>query len=291
MTRSHSVAVIGLGAMGTALAEAFLAAGHSVAVWNRTASRADPLRRRGATVVQDAAAAVAAAPLVVVCLLDTAAVDAVIDAASDALADASIVNLTSSTPEDARTTAVRVRDHGARYLDGTMMVPTPLVGTAEAFVLYSGDETVLADHRETLVAISGEIDMLGPDPGLAAVYDLAMLDVFFSGMAAFLHATAMVESDGVSPKDFLPYAHRMLDVLRFSNTQLAEEVERGEHPGDEDNLDMELAFLDHIVATSRTRGIDTSIPETSRQLVRAAISAGHGQDGFSRVMDVLRRRR
>ena len=290
MTRSHSVAVIGLGAMGTALAEAFLAAGHSVAVWNRTASRADPLRRRGATVVPDAAAAVAAAPLVVVCLLDAAAVDAVIDAASDALTDASIVNLTSSTPEDARATAARVRGHGARYLDGTMMVPTPLVGTADAFVLYSGDETVLADHRDTLVAISGEIDMLGSDPGLAAVHDLGMLDVFFSGMAAFLHATAMVESDGVSPKDFLPYAHRMLDILRFSNTQLAEEVERGEHPGDEDNLEMELAFLDHIVATSETRGIDTSVPETSRQLVRAAISAGHGQDGFSRVIDVLRRR-
>jgi hypothetical protein len=53
---------------------------------------------------------------------------------------------------------------------------------------------------------------------------------------------------------------------------------------------MELAFLDHIVATSETRGIDPAIPETTRQLVRGAISAGHGRDGFSRVIDVLRGR-
>jgi 3-hydroxyisobutyrate dehydrogenase-like beta-hydroxyacid dehydrogenase len=290
MTRTHSVAVIGLGAMGTALARAFLAKGQSVAVWNRTPHRADPLRQAGATVVPNAATAVTAAPLVVICLLDTPAVHAVIDAAGDGLAGASVVNLTSSTPEDARAVASRMHARGARYLDGTIMVPTPLVGTPDAFVLYSGDATVLADHRDTLTAISGEIDMLGADPGLAAVYDLGMLDVFFSGMAAFLHATAMVGADGVPAKEFLPYAHRMLDLLRLSNAQLADDVDRGEHPGEEDNLEMELAFLDHIVATSKSRGIDPSIPETSRQLVRRAISAGHGRDGFSRVIDVLRGR-
>jgi 3-hydroxyisobutyrate dehydrogenase-like beta-hydroxyacid dehydrogenase len=288
MTGTHSVAVIGLGAMGTALARAFLVTGHSVAVWNRTPQRADPLRGAGATVVPDLASAVTAAPLVVICLRDTAAVNTVIDAMGDGLAGAGIVNLTSATPEDARAVASRVRARGARYLDGTIMVPTPLVGTPEAFVLYSGDARVLADHRATLTAISGEIDMLGADPGLAAVYDLGMLDIFFSGMATFLHATAMVGADGVPAEEFLPYAHRMLDLLRFSNAQLADDVDRGEHPGEEDNLEMELAFLNHIVATSQTRGIDASIPETTRQLVHKAISAGHGRDGFSRVIDMLR---
>ena len=215
MTSTHSVAVIGLGAMGTALARAFLATGHPPPSGTAPHSRRPAANRRARGPARRRHRR-HRLPLVVICLLDTAAVNAVIDAAGDSLAGASIVNLTSSTPEDARAAASRMRARGARYLDGTIMVPTPLVGTPDAFVLYSGDPTVLADHRETLTAISGEIDMLGADPGLAAVYDLGMLDIFFGGMAAFLHATAMVGADGVPAKEFLPYAHRMLDLLRFS---------------------------------------------------------------------------
>ncbi|MFE6489970.1 NAD(P)-binding domain-containing protein, partial [Streptomyces sp. NPDC057757] len=37
------VTLLGLGAMGTALARAWLAAGHPLTVWNRTAARAEPL--------------------------------------------------------------------------------------------------------------------------------------------------------------------------------------------------------------------------------------------------------
>ena len=42
-----SVSVLGLGYMGSALARAFLAKQHAVTVWNRTASRAQPLAEAG----------------------------------------------------------------------------------------------------------------------------------------------------------------------------------------------------------------------------------------------------
>jgi hypothetical protein len=54
---------------------------------------------------------------------------------------------------------------------------------------------------------------------------------------------------------------------------------------------MELAALAHIVQTSRARGDDPSVAGTSLNLVRAAIDAGHGKDGYSRVVTVLRRGR
>ena len=48
-TGSQHVCVIGLGDMGSALAEALLANGHRVTVWNRTASKCGPLAEAGAT--------------------------------------------------------------------------------------------------------------------------------------------------------------------------------------------------------------------------------------------------
>ena len=198
------VTVLGLGAMGRALARAFLAAGHPTTVWNRSPGRADDLVADGATEAPSVAAAVAASPVTVICVLDRAGVDTVLDAAGDALDGASVVNLTSSTPDDARAIAVRARAAGARYLDGKIMVPTALVGTDDAWFIYAGDRTVFDDHLGTLRALGGDADLLGDDDGLAALHDLAMLDVFFNGMAAFLHAAALVGVDGVPARDVRP---------------------------------------------------------------------------------------
>ncbi|NEE62006.1 NAD(P)-dependent oxidoreductase, partial [Streptomyces sp. SID8455] len=73
--------LLGLGAMGTALARTWLAAGHPLTVWNRSPGRSTELALRGARVAATAADAVAASPLVVTCLLDDASV-------REALADA-----------------------------------------------------------------------------------------------------------------------------------------------------------------------------------------------------------
>lgn len=282
------VAVLGLGAMGTALARAFLAAGLATTVWNRSPGRAGALVAAGAVEAASVADAMASSSLVVINVLDAAAAGDVLDAAGQRLRGASIVNLTSSTPEDARRIGGRVTAAGGRYLDGAVMVPTPLIGTDDALVLYSGDADLFDASAATLRALGGEADLLGGDPGLAAVYDLGMLDVFFNGMAAFLHAAALVGADGVAATAFLPYADRIVSVLQATMVELAGEVDRGEHPGTADNLEMELRALDHVVETSAARGIDTTVPELPRSLVRSAIARGHGRDGFSRTIDVLR---
>jgi 3-hydroxyisobutyrate dehydrogenase-like beta-hydroxyacid dehydrogenase len=274
--------------MGRALAQAFVAAGHPTTVWNRTPGRAGELVAQGAIEAPSVADAVAASPLTVICVLDRAAVEQVLDAAGDRLPGATIVNLTSSTPEDARAVAARATTAGARYLDGTVMVPTTLVGTGDALYLYAGDGSVHDEHAATLAALGGEADLLGDDPGLAALYDLGMLDVFFNGMAAFLHAAAMAGADGVAATAFLPYARRILTVLDASLPALAADVDRGEHPGDEDNLRMEATALAHIVEASVARGVDPAVPAVVRALATAAVDRGHGDDGFSRVVDVLR---
>ncbi|GAA4877026.1 NAD(P)-dependent oxidoreductase [Actinomycetospora straminea] len=279
------VTVLGLGAMGTALARALLVAGHPVTVWNRTPARADALVGEGARPAPDPASAVAASPLTIVCLLDHAAVRTVLDGVD--LAGTTLVNLTSGTPEHARATAAWLAERGAEVLAGTIMVPTPLVGPEEGLVLYSGSAAVHERHRTTLEAL-GRTELLGDDPGRAALFDLGMLDVFFAGLASFLHAAAVVGRDGVPAGEFVRYAEEVVAILPATFRGLAKDVDAGTHPGDEDNLVMDAAALAHIVATSRARGVDPALPELVHGLARRAIDRGHGGDGFSRVVDELR---
>ncbi|WP_097185043.1 NAD(P)-dependent oxidoreductase [Blastococcus haudaquaticus] len=283
-----SVTVVGLGAMGAALASAFLEAGHPTTVWNRTPARAEPLMAAGALRAGSVAAAVEDGGVTMLCVRDHAAVRELLDPLADRLAGKAVVNLTSSTPEDARSTAEWAARHGVRYLDGAIMVPVPLIGGPDAQVLYSGSAEVFEEHRGTLLALGGEAEFLGAEPGLASLYDLGMLDVFFAGMASFLHAAAVMTADGVTARTFLPYANRVMAILPATLEGLARDVDQGRYPGDEDTLDMNDAALEHIVVTSRARGVDPGLPALVRALTRGAIADGRGGEGFSAVVEQLR---
>jgi 3-hydroxyisobutyrate dehydrogenase-like beta-hydroxyacid dehydrogenase len=78
MAQESAVTVLGLGSMGFAQARALLKRGHAVTVWNRTAEKAAPLVSEGAKLARSPAEAVAASPLVIMCVLDYAAANGIL---------------------------------------------------------------------------------------------------------------------------------------------------------------------------------------------------------------------
>jgi 3-hydroxyisobutyrate dehydrogenase-like beta-hydroxyacid dehydrogenase len=185
------VTVVGLGPMGKALAETLLAQGHPLTVWNRTPGKADGLVARGAHRAATVADAVAASPLTVMCLKDYDTLYRVLEPAGDALAGRTLVNLNSGTPEEARAAVVWADERDVEYLDGAIMVPPPLVGQPDSVFLYSGSRDVFDKHRAVLAAL-GDPRHLGSDPGLAVLYNTALLDMMYATLNGWLHATALV---------------------------------------------------------------------------------------------------
>ena len=64
------ITVIGLGAMGLALARTLLEAGRNVTVWNRSPEKIQPLMALGARGPSNFGEALAASPQIIVCLSD-----------------------------------------------------------------------------------------------------------------------------------------------------------------------------------------------------------------------------
>lgn len=288
--RTAPVAVLGLGPMGTALARALLRAGVPTVVWNRTASRARPLADEGAVVADGLQAAVEGSDLVVVCLRDH---DAFLDAFGAlppaATEGRTVVHLSSAAPDEARRTAGWAARRGIRHLDGAIMSTTPMIGGPGSLVLYSGARAVFDAQRPRL-EVFGEARHLGEDPGLASLFDTALLGVFFAGMTGFLHAAAMTTANGVPARDFVPHAQRIVSILPDVLAGLARDVDAGTHPGDEDQMAMDAAALDHVVRASEDSGVDSGLVVVMRDLARRAVDSGHGADGFSRLVDHLRLR-
>src|SRR5690606_33766052 len=91
------VVVIGLGAMGRALAGKLLGAGHPTTVWNRSPDKARPLVERGARPADSIEGALQAAPLVITCLTSTDVVADLLDQVTTSLSGRTLINLSSGT--------------------------------------------------------------------------------------------------------------------------------------------------------------------------------------------------
>ncbi|MEV6393963.1 NAD(P)-binding domain-containing protein [Streptomyces sp. NPDC051907] len=282
------VTVLGLGPMGQALVSAFLAAGHSATVWNRTPGRADGLVENGAVEAGTAAEAIAASDLVVICVLDYEAVRAVVAPHAAALKGRTLVNLTAGTPDDARATAEWADAHGIGYLDGAIMVPTYLVGGPSTLVLHSGPADLYERHRDTLGAIGGACVHLGTDPGRAGAHDVALLDIFWTALTGVVHAFALAGSEGVTASDLAPYAKGVAALLPDVIDAFAEQVDTGSYPAGGSNLRSAAAIMSHVLEASRSRGVDSTVISAAHEIARRGMAAGYADDSYAHVAELLR---
>ncbi|MFD7434691.1 NAD(P)-dependent oxidoreductase [Streptomyces sp. NPDC059861] len=286
-----AVTVLGLGPMGRALAGAFLDAGLRTTVWNRTPGRDGELAGRGATSAVTPEEAVAASDLVVVCVVNYDASDAILrrPAVTDALEGRTLVNLTADTPARARDTAGWAAAHDIRYLDGAIMTPTTSIGTPDAVFLHSGPEELYRAHRAALDTLGGTHTHLGEDAGRAAAYDVALLDIFWTAMAGYAHALAVARAEGISGRELAPFAQGISAILPPLFEEFAGDVDDAAYSGELNPITSAVSSMSHIIEASEGHGIEASVMRAAEGQARRVIGLGHGTDGFMRVTDLLSR--
>ncbi|MCH9829799.1 MAG: NAD(P)-binding domain-containing protein [Gammaproteobacteria bacterium] len=285
------ISILGLGAMGQALASHFLARGHAVTVWNRTRGKASALVARGANETASVSDAITAGELLVVCVLDYAAVESILATASAALPGHTLVNLTNGTPAQARALAEQMRGLGAHYLDGGIMATPPMIGGEHAVLLYSGEQSAFDAYAETLASL-GAAHYVGADAGLASLHDLALLSGMYGLFSGFLHASAMVESAGIGATRFLAqYLASWLTAMMGVLPGLADRIDSGVHTHEViSKLDMQLVALDNILTATREQGVATDLLDPLLALLQRRSAGGHGDDDLSGVHELIRRR-
>jgi 3-hydroxyisobutyrate dehydrogenase-like beta-hydroxyacid dehydrogenase len=192
---TKKVAFLGLGAMGAPMAARLVAADYDVAVWNRTAARAEPLTALGASAAADPAAAVADADIVVTMLSDPAAVTSVVAAFAGALRpDAVVVEMSTVGPEG----TARVRE---LIPDSVGLVDAPVMGSVDRaengtlVVLAGGTPRDLARVTDLLNLFGTVTDCGGPGSGSAR--KLVLISGIVAGVTVVGEALALAARLGL----------------------------------------------------------------------------------------------
>jgi 3-hydroxyisobutyrate dehydrogenase-like beta-hydroxyacid dehydrogenase len=201
------IGFLGLGSMGLPMAHRLIAAGHELAVWNRTEGRAEPLLRAGAIAAGTPAEAELGADAVVTMLFDDAAYEEVIFGSNglmDALEPGSlhIACSTISVALSERLTA----EHARR---GHQFVAAPVFGrpnVAEAgklWIVIAGEDSAVTRARPILEPLSRGISVVGREPRQAHALKLGGNFLISAMIHSLGEAFVYAEAQGIAPDIFL----------------------------------------------------------------------------------------
>ena len=202
-----NVAFLGLGSMGSAMAENLVRAGHNVLVYNRTRSAAEPLERAGARVAATPREAAAGAEVLVTMVADDAAVEAVMlgrDGALEGLPHGG-VHASMSTISAALSRRL-VREHAAR---GQGYVAAPVFGRPEAAaaakltVVAAGPAEAIERCRPLFEAMAQAVEVVGEDAPAANVLKIGGNFLLAAAIEAMGEAFALMRKHGIQPARFI----------------------------------------------------------------------------------------
>jgi 3-hydroxyisobutyrate dehydrogenase-like beta-hydroxyacid dehydrogenase len=136
-----NVAFLGLGIMGSRMAANLRAAGHDVVVWNRTRARAEEL---GHPIAATPAEAAANAEVVITMVVDGPQVEEVLFGPDGAAAGATegmlFVDMSTISPQTARSVADRLTERGLRFLDAPVTGSSPAAESGTLTIMAGGED-------------------------------------------------------------------------------------------------------------------------------------------------------
>ena len=165
-----TVAVLGIGLLGEGFALKLIEGGHTVRVWNRTASKCASIAAAGGRVCSSPADAVPGADRIHLVLSEDPVVDAVIASLRPALADAPIIDHSTNLPSKVGARVAQLASQGIRYVHAPVFMGPQHARTATGMMLLCGDNE---DLRPVLEAMTGSLIHVGDDVTSAATIKIA----------------------------------------------------------------------------------------------------------------------
>lgn len=278
--------LIGLGHMGTAVAERLLDAGFPLLVYNRTPAKAEPLASRGAVVSDSAAELAGAADVILTSLSDDAALEAVArEVLQGARPGTVLVDMSTVSPSASARVAAAAEAASAEYVRAPVSGNPSVVRAGNLTFIVSGPGAAIDRVEPVLRVVGPTIHRLG-DGEQARVVKLA-INLMIGGLAELMsEALVLGEAAGVERAD-------LLEVMG-SSAAGAPFVKYKTQPLVEDDFSATFTTalmekdVDLILDAAAGHGIDLPVAHKLKELLRAASEAGYADDDFIALFLFLR---
>jgi 3-hydroxyisobutyrate dehydrogenase/2-hydroxy-3-oxopropionate reductase len=289
-----TVAVVGTGRMGSAMARSVARAGFDLVLHNRTADRANLLAvGLGCDVAGTPREAAAQADVIITMLADDAAVRDVYEGLDGLLAGARpgsvLVDMSTVRPDTITSFEAAARATGAGLLDAPVSGSVHLAEAGTLTLMVGGRVEDLERARPVLAAIAKTIFHLGP-LGTGAAMKLAVNTVIFGLNGALAEGLVLAEAAGIDRGLAYDVIAAGAAGAPFVAYKRAAYVEPDATPV-AFSLDLTAKDLGLIADYAGSLGVAMPQAAVNRTLVREASTEGRGSNDLASVAAELRARR
>lgn len=281
-----AVGFVGIGIMGGGMSRNLVTAGHEVHVWNRTRTKAEAIE--GATVVDSPRAVAAACDLVLICVSDSADVEAVVQGEDGILAglrpDALVVDHSTISPRVTRELAELVASAGGSWVDAPVSGGSEGAANGTLSIMVGGDAADVARAMPYFEAMGKTITHVGPvgsgqlvkivNQMLVVVNQLAVSESLLFAQAAGLDLDATLNAVTGGAAGSWMLANRGPQM-----------IERDWRPGF--TIDLQLKDIRLVLEAADELGVPTLGTSIAFHLYRTLQQQGLGAEGNHALVKAL----
>lgn len=277
------IGFLGTGTMGTPMALRLIAAGHELAVWNRSEGRTEPLIREGAIAAGTPAEAELGADAVITMLFDDAAHEEVLFGANglmDALSPGSL-HISCSTISTAL--SERLTEEHARRGIGFVAAPVfgrpNIAAEGRLWIVVAGTEEAVAKARPVLEPMSRGISVVGKEPRMAHALKLGGNFLISAMIHSLGESFVYAAGQGIEPETFIETVNSALFQSPFYGGYAKVML----HPPEQVGAPMDLGAKDlqlfrDAAASRKTR---VSLADAMAAIFAEAKAAGLGGEEWA----------
>jgi 3-hydroxyisobutyrate dehydrogenase len=290
MSTSRQIGIVGLGLMGSALAERLIGAGYAVLGFDIDAEKLRTLERMGGTSAASVAEVARRCATLFLAVFDTDQVEAVVEELLTLVGtDLGKTVLCASTCDPDRIAALAQR--GAPR--GFHLLDTPISGTSaqvrqgHGVALVGGDAATLDEVAPILGAVFPRYFHMGP-AGSAGRAKLAINLILGLNRLALAEGLVFAECLGLEPGRFLDVARQAASYSQVMDTKGPKMV-RGDF-APEGRARQTLKDVELMLAQASKLGQELPLAQLNAEILRACVGHGEGDRDNSVVISEVRRR-
>jgi 3-hydroxyisobutyrate dehydrogenase len=280
------ITVIGTGLLGRAVAERLQHSGRSVTVFNRTRSKAEPLRTLGLKVAASCKEAVEAADIILLLLADAPAIRSVLFGQDvPDLNGRTVIQMGTIAPTESRSIGEAVTRAGGDYCEAPVLGSVTEARSGTLLLLFGGTHQQLERLGDLFRPLTTSPTYIGRI-GQAAALKLALNQLIAAEIAAFSLSLGLVRRENIDVATFMTILRESALYAPAYDKKLPRLLERDyENPNFSTGhllKDVRLILDEAEVCGLSTSGLEGVVPLLSR-----AISEGLGELDYSALYEAV----
>ncbi len=290
MAANNEVGLIGVGLVGSALAERLAGAGFTVTAYDVNPAFKEALADLPVRIAASACEVASAASIVILALPDTDATEQVIaDIAPVLKSRAILIDVSTDDPERIAVVAKKLADAGVHLVDAPLSGSSAQIRAGDAVAIAGGERGAFDDASPILNAIARHAFHLGPS-GSGHRAKLATNLLLGLNRAALAEGIVFAEALGLDPTSFLAMA-RVTPAYSRAIDAKGEKMIARDYAPPESRVRQHRKDVALMLAAAERLGCALPLSEAHAALLDSVIAAGDGDLDSAAIIEELRRRR